>query len=211
VEKKELKKVETEFQPPAMAVQGTNLFVVNKGTSTIHVVDAASGKSTKEIKIEKSDPFQKLACNPSKGLLYATTEALDVYSIDPATGKATKTKAAGQEIVVDPSSDKFIYTSVFSSTKDKLLVQELPGNKVSIQLAKGKTANLLLKHQIDGANLKPVAGNQNAGSGGSAFSVSRDGKRIAMSGPYQRPNVIGAKFRHHGVRDERYDDLCGHT
>jgi hypothetical protein len=194
VAKKELKKVETEFQPTAMAVQGTKLFVVNKGTATIHVLDAASGKSTKEIKIEKSDPVQKLACHPHKGLLYATTEALDVYSIDPATGKATKTKAAGQEIVVDPSGEKFVYTSVFSSTKDKLLVQELPGDKVSIQLMKGKTTNLLLKHEIDGANLKPVAANQNAGSGGSAFSVSRDGKRIAMSGPYRGPNVKGLSF-----------------
>ncbi|MCE9567695.1 MAG: hypothetical protein K8U57_37315 [Planctomycetes bacterium] len=194
VAKKELKKVDVDFQPVAMALQGSKLFVVNKGTATIHVVDSVSGKSTKEIKIEKSDPVQKLACSRTKGLLYATTEALDVYSIDPETGKATKTKAVGQEIVIDPSGEKFIYTSVFSSTKDRVIVQELPGNKVSIQLAKGKYANLLMKYEIDGTDLKPVAANQNAGSGGSAFSVSRDGKRIAMSGPYRGPNVKGLAF-----------------
>lgn len=194
VEKKELKKFEMDFQPAVMAVQGTKLFVANKGTATIHVVDTATGKSTKEIKLANSDPIQKLACHSSKGMLYATTDALDVFVIDPMSGKATKTKAVGQEIVVDPVDGKFVYTSVYSSTKDKLLVQELPGNSVSIRLVKGKTTNLLMKYQVNGTNLKPVAANQNAGSGGPWFSVSRDGKRIAMSGPFRGPNVKGLSF-----------------
>jgi hypothetical protein len=173
VEKKELKKVETDFQPTAMAVQGTTLFVVNKGTSSIHAIDTASGKRTKEIKIEKCGPLNQLACHPAKGLLYATTDALEVYSIDPASGKATKTKAVGQEIVVDPTGEKFVYTS---------------------HIGKGQKVQSLLKFQVNGADLKPVAANPNAGSGGPWFSVSRDGKRIAMSGPYRPSNVKGLTF-----------------
>lgn len=195
VANKELKNVDVEFQPAAMALQGDKLFVANKGTATIHVVDAASGKSSKEIKISGSDPIQKLACFPGKGPLYATTEALDVYAIEPMTGKATKTKASGQEIVVDPAGGKFVYTSVYNSAKDKLLVQELPGKSFTIRLVKGQTTNLLLKYQVEGAELKLVAANHNAGSGGPWFSVSRDGKRIAMSGPYRGgPKGKGLNF-----------------
>jgi hypothetical protein len=194
VNDKQLKKVDVEFQPTAMAVQGKSIFVVKKGTTTIHVIDVASGKGTKELKIS-GDPIQKLACAPGKGLLYATNEALDVYAIDPETGKSSKTKAGGQEIVVDPAGGEFVYTSVYSSTKDRLLVQEIPGQKaVSIQLVKGKTANLLLKFQVTGNDLKCVAANENGGSGGAWFSVSRDGKLIAMSGPYRGPNVKGLNF-----------------
>ncbi len=38
VNKKELKKVDVDIQPEAMAVQGDKLFVVNKGTATIQVL-----------------------------------------------------------------------------------------------------------------------------------------------------------------------------
>jgi hypothetical protein len=194
VDKKQLKKVEVDFQPSAMAVQGSNLFIAKKGTATIHIVDPATAKSTKEIKVPSSDPILKLACNPSKGLLYATTDALDVFSIDPASGKVTKTKATGQEIVVDPSGEDFVYTSVYNTTKDRLLVQELGKNSFSIRLVKGQTTNLLLKYKVDGAGLKLVAANKNGGSGGPWFSVSGDGKFIAMSGPYRGPNVKGIVF-----------------
>jgi len=101
------------------------------------------------------------------GLLHDVSKP-ETKSIDPETGKATKTKAVGQEVVVDPAGEKFVYTSVFSSTRDRLIVQEMPGTRVSIQLAKGKTANLLMKYQINGADLNPDAGNPNAGSVGSA-------------------------------------------
>jgi WD40 repeat protein len=189
-----LKKVDVDFQPAAMAVQGNKLFVVGKGTATIHVVDASTGKSVKEIKAPTRDPIQKLACNPGKGLLYAATDALDVFSVAPETGKATRTRASGQEIVVDPSSGDFVYTSVYNSTRNKILVQELPGKRFTLRLIKGQTTNLLLKYRVAGADLKLVAANRNAGSGGPWFSVSRDGKRIAMSGPYRGPSVRGLNF-----------------
>ena len=51
-----------------------------------------------------------------------------------------------------------------------------------------------MKYKVDGADLKLVAVNENPGAGGPWFSVSRDGKQVAMSGPYRGPNVKGLSF-----------------
>ena len=190
VNKTELKKVDEDFQPAAMAVQGDKLFVVNKGTATIEVVEAATGKAVKEIKVSGSDPIEYLACHPSKGLLYAATKAQDVYSIDPEAGKATKTAATGETIGVDPPNGDFVYTGIFSATKDRIIAQEVGGHSVNFHLVRGHNTTPLLKYKVDGADLKLVAANQNAGSGGPWFSVSRDGKYIAMSGPYRTNPAI---------------------
>ncbi len=137
---KQVKKVDVEFQPAAIALKGKNLFVAAKGTATLHVLDAESGKEIRELKVP-GEPIKNLACHPNQGLLYAANEGLDIYAIDPDANTITKTKASGQEIVVDPVDGKTVYTSVFKSTSDRLLVQELPGGKsISIKLLKGAIA-----------------------------------------------------------------------
>jgi hypothetical protein len=183
---KESKKMEVDFQPGALAVQGNRLFVATKGAPIIHVLDADTGKEQKQIKLPGL-PIDQLACHPVKGLLYAINDDMDVFSIDPASSKATLTKAVGQKIVVDPSDGNNVYTSIFKPARNRLLVQEMPGRTLKVQLIKGKASNILLKFKADGADLKFAAGNPNAGSGGSWFGVSRDGKRVAMSGPYRVP------------------------
>ncbi len=47
---------------------------------------------------------------------------------------------------------------------------------------------------MQGVELTLVGSNANAGSGGPWFAVSRDGKHVAMSGPYRPANAKGLSF-----------------
>src|SRR5262249_23530698 len=154
-------------------------FVATSGSPVIHVLDVESGKEMKKIKAG-DEIVESVACHPAKGLVYVSNENLDVLSIDPESGKVTKTKGAGQRLVVERSDGGIVYTSIYRPAKNVLLVQDLPGGQMKMQLVKGGAKNILLKFQAKGADLKCVAGNDNGGAGNSNFSVSRDGKFIAM-------------------------------
>jgi WD40 repeat protein len=178
---KQVKKVELDFQPNALAVQGKSLFASTKGSGTIHVLDPETGKEAREIKIP-GEPIRSLACHPTKGLLYATNRSNEVYAVDPGNGKVTKTKARGQMIVVDQSEGKFVYTGVQSPISDHLVVEEGPDNRVRVSLATANERALMLKFAAEGADLKLVAYQDNAALNGKALALSADGKRIAMAG-----------------------------
>lgn len=190
---KELKKMEVEFQPGALALQANKLFAASKGSPTIHVLDVETGKKLSEIKLP-GEAVEKLACHPTSGMVYATNAAMDIYAIEPGSGKFNKTKAAGKQIMIDPSDGTMVYTSIYNPAKDKVIVQEMPGKTFKVELVKGKANNVVMKFKADGAELKFQGGNPNAGSGGSWFSVSRDGKVYAMSGPYRSPQQKGITF-----------------
>jgi sugar lactone lactonase YvrE len=120
---RELKKVELDFKPSSMAVQGKNLFVSAQGSGTIHVLDVDSGKESTEVKIP-GEPVVSLACHQSKGLSYATNLSDEVFAIDPEKGKATKTKAVEKMIVVDPNDGKLGYTGIQKTIRDQLVLEE---------------------------------------------------------------------------------------
>lgn len=178
---KEVKKVEVDFQPFALVAQGKNLYVSAKGSGSVHVLDAATGKLDKSIKIP-GEPIRGLACHPTKGLLYATNTADEVYAIDPETGKATKTKARGQYVVVDPSEGKFVYTGIQKAIRDQLVVEEGPDKQMKLSLVTTGARAMLLKFAVSGKELKLAAFQDNAALNGRSLAVSPDGKRVAMAG-----------------------------
>ena len=178
---KKVKEVEVDFKPFSLAVQGKLLFASTKGAATVHVLDLETGKEQREIKTSE-DPILSLACHPSKGLLYATTDSDVVLAIDPANGKVTKTKARGQMIVIDPVDAKFVYTGIQKPIRDQLVIEEGPNKQIKVSLAVVNARALMLKFAVDGTDLKPLAFQDNAAINGFALAVSGDGKRIAMAG-----------------------------
>ena len=178
---KEIKKVELDFKPVALAIQGKNLFASTKGSATIHILDSETGKESKEIKIP-GEPIMNLACHPTKGLLYATNTSDEVYSVDIEKGKATKTKARGQMIVVDPKDGKFVYTGIQAPIRDKLVIEQGPNESATVSLETTGARALILKFAADEAGLKLAAFQDNAALNGKVLALSPDGKRIAMAG-----------------------------
>jgi hypothetical protein len=177
---KQVKEVEVDFKPTLLSVQGGKLFVGTKGAATVHVLDAATGKEEKAIKVP-GEPLQALACHPSKGLVYAVNLNNEVFSIDPSKETVTKTKAKGQLLAVDATDGKFVYTGIQKPIRDTVIIEE-KGKRLTISFGKANLRAVMLKYEVDGADLKPVAANDNAAINGRGLGVSADGKLVAMAG-----------------------------
>jgi DNA-binding beta-propeller fold protein YncE len=177
---KELKRVELDFQPGAMAIQGKSLFVTGKGSAVVHVLDVATAKETKRLKLT-GDPVVNLACHPSKGLLYAVNPSDAVFTIDPSSDKVTPTKARGQLPAMDATDGKFVYAGIQKATKD-VLVMKQKGKNLESSFAKANRFALLLMYAVKGADLELVAFDDHAAINGLDINVSPDGRRIAMAG-----------------------------
>ncbi len=103
---KEDKRVSVEFQPTQMAWGDKVLFVAQKGSGVVHVLDAATGKEIGSGKGES--PVRNLVV--VKGVCFASTTNRQVFAID-AKGTATKTDAQGTFIATDSKGD-FVYTVI---------------------------------------------------------------------------------------------------
>jgi DNA-binding beta-propeller fold protein YncE len=181
VEEKEAKRVELDFRPDRLAIQGDTLFAVVKGSAKVAVLEAATGKELKQIQLP-GDPIESLACHPSRGLLYATNKADQVYSIDPASGKVAKTKARGQKLVVDPVDGKTVYTGIQKPIRDVIVIQEGPNKSLRVSLDKANLNAMMMKFRVEKADLVPLAVNDNVAINGKEMAVSPDGKQVAMAG-----------------------------
>jgi hypothetical protein len=180
-EGQETKRVKVDFQPGALALRGSTLFALAKGSSLLFVLDINTGAVKKQIKVP-GDKLAQLACHPSTGPLYASTEAFDVVSINPESGKVTKTAAKGNFLAVDPLKGDFLYTGTQKPIRDVLVMSKGPANSVRLGVAKANTNSLLVKYGIKAKELKAVAANKNAAINGRAMALSADGKKIAMAG-----------------------------
>jgi hypothetical protein len=178
---KEARRVELDFKPSFLAAQGDKLFVAAKGTATVHVLEAATGNEVKAIKLP-GEPVQALGCHPAKGLLYAVNSNNEVYAVDPDKGTATKTKAIGQLLAVDPVEGKFVYTGIQKPIRDVVVVEKGPGGKATLSLAQANLRALMIKYEVNDNDLKAVAANDNAAVNGWSMTLSADGKKIAMIG-----------------------------
>jgi hypothetical protein len=157
------------------------VFAGTKGAGTVHVLDAASGKEIKEIRMP-GEPVVALGCHRSHGLVYAVNLNNEVFAIDPEKGAVTKTKAKGQLLAVDTNGGKYVYTGIQKPIKDQLVFEEQPGRRFRVSLAQANLRAIMLKYEITGTDLKLVAANDNAAVNGRSLGLSGDGKRIAMAG-----------------------------
>jgi len=161
---KEAKRLTLEFQPGRLAVQGKTLYATARGAAKLFALDLESGKVEKTIKLPS--PLVELCCHRSKGLLYGTTLAGDVLSIDPGSGRVTTCQAKGSFVAIDPARPSTVYTAG-------------PGADPKKQ-QEGRT--ILRKYSVVGGDLKLVGANEDAAVQGRGLDVSADGKRIAVFG-----------------------------
>jgi hypothetical protein len=156
---KEIKKVDVDFQPNVLAIQGKHLFVGVKGSAIIHVLEADSAKKVKTIKIP-GDPLQEMTVHPGKGPLYASNSAGEVFVVDPVAGSYKKTNARGKAIVIDPSNGKYLYVGT---------------------LNQGRCA--FTKYEAENGEILKVIGTQdNAVIRGFGIALRSDGKAVGMFG-----------------------------
>jgi DNA-binding beta-propeller fold protein YncE len=122
---KETKRVTVEFQPTQMAWSDKVLFVAQKSSGNVHVLDVITGK---ELGMGSAgQAVRNLAV--AKGVCFASTVNREMASID-AKGKATKISAQGVFIAADPKGE-FVYAGI-----------------------EGKATTDVTKYAVNGADLK---------------------------------------------------------
>jgi hypothetical protein len=177
---KEVKRVEVDFKPAALALQGQTLFAAAKGSSQVYALDLATGKVKKEFNLG-SDAAAHLACHPAKGPVYASTTGFAVYAIDPAAEVARRTSAKGYFLAVSPDG-KFVYTGIQPPREDTLVIEEGPGGSLRIYRDIWGDRAVILKYAAASNDLKYVAGQNNAAVNGWAMTLTPDGKRVMIVG-----------------------------
>lgn len=177
---REIKRVDVDFQPGDLALQGDTLFAVAKGSAQVHALEAATGKETKEYNLG-GDAVAHIACHPERGHLYASTTSFGVVSLDPASGAVTTTKGKGHFLAVSPDG-KFLYTGLQPPDRDEIEFRF--GEDGSMRIFRdrwGKRA-MLMKYAVAGPNLKFLSGQNNAAVNGWWMHLTPDGKRLFMVG-----------------------------
>ncbi len=178
---KELKKVEVDFKPGAMVVRGDTLYVAAAGTSLVYALDAASGKEKKTFKLADGS-IAKLACHPKAGAIYASTDDYRIHSIDPDSGKVTKTIARGYHLAVDPVDGKRLYTGTQPPVDDDLVLKIGPDGEIRFYIDTWGRRAVMLAYTIGDNGLKLAAIQDNAVSNGYSLHLSPDGKMVMMPG-----------------------------
>jgi hypothetical protein len=152
---KETKRVTVEFQPTQMVWSDKVIFVAQKSSGKVHIVDAESGKELAEG--NASGPVRNLAV--AKGICFASTGNREVYAID-AKGTSTKTSAQGTFIAADPKG-AFVCTVIDGKATTDVYKYMVNGTEL------GKTDKFF---RAFGASLLNVQG----------AGISGDGKQFAV-------------------------------
>jgi hypothetical protein len=181
-----LRRVEVDFKPGALALQGHDLYAAAQGSSLVYVLDARTGKQKKEIDVG-GDAVAHLACHPSRGLLYASTASFKVYAIDPRAGKAHPTRARGYFLAVDPRGGKYVYTGLQPPQRTEVVTVTGPDGKVRFVYDDWGPRAVLVKYVVAGTDLRSVAVQTNAAVNGWWMHLTPDGKRITI--------VVGGGWR----------------
>lgn len=187
---REIKRVEVDFQPGELIVQGDTLFAAAKGSALLYALEAATGKVKKEYNLG-GDGIVHIACHPRSGLIYASTTKFGVVSLDPASGTVNKTKALGQFLAVSPGG-KFLYTGVQPPDRDEIEFIFRRDGSVRLYSDTWGPRAVLMKYAVDGSDLRFVSGQNNAAVNGWWMHLTPDGKRLMMvSGGGWRPPKEG--------------------
>lgn len=178
---KEMKRVEVDFQPQCIVVQGDRLIVSRKGSSFVYLLDAKTCKEIKHLRLP-GDPVQALACHPRKDFAFATNTGDNLLVLDFEKEKVIAGKARGQLLAVDAAEGKYVYSGIQKPIRDVVLLEDR-GEQIKVSLATTNLFAMMLKYAIhpDGT-LKLVAMNDNAAVNGRALGICPDGKMIAMAG-----------------------------
>jgi predicted Zn finger-like uncharacterized protein len=180
IAEREVKRVEVDFQPGELIVQGDTIFAAAKGSALIYALDAATGKATKEYNLG-GDGIVHLACQPRKGLIYASTTKFGVVSLDPVSGAVHTPKAAGQFLAVSPDG-KYLYTGVQPPDLDEIEIIRRRDGSIHIFSDMWGPRAFLTKYAVDGSDLRFVTCQNNAAVNGRWMHLTPDGKRILMVG-----------------------------
>jgi hypothetical protein len=177
----EQKRIDMDFKPGAMAIQGGTLFVASHDGSGIYGLDLQTGAVKSEFTLP-ANSIAHVACHSEKGLLYASTADLSVFSVDPADGSVTKTAATGTFLAVDPVNGMTVYTGAQPRQSGVVLIIKEEDDVIRLIWDRWGCRAAILKCAVKGKQLKVETIQDNAACNGWQMHLTPDGKRIMIIG-----------------------------
>lgn len=177
----EIKRVELDFKPGPMCLQGKTLFVAGKGSALLYALDLSSGKVREQYEMG-GDAIASLACHASEGPVFAATASRAIHSVDPQTDKVLKTDAVGIHLGITPDG-KTLLTGF--QPRDNEYNYSIGDDLEKIVIPWDGTWGAraqILKYDVKGADLRFAGVQNNAASNGWSFHLSPDGTRVMMPG-----------------------------
>lgn len=178
---KEVKRVEMDFKPGALAIKEKTLFAAGKGSSVVYQLDLNSTKVQKEFEIP-GDAVARIAVHPSKPLLFASTASFQIFAVDTASGKVTKTAATGDQLAISPEGDFLVAAMQPPLDEGKLVTTETPDGKIRFLWDDWGARAIIAKYKIAGSELRLESSQNNAAVNGYVMHLTPDGKRVMMTG-----------------------------
>lgn len=178
---KEVKRVEMDFKPGALAIKEKTLFAAGKGSSVVYQLELNSAKVQREFEIP-GDAISRIAVHPTKPLLFASTASFQIFAVDTASGKVTKTAAAGEQLAISPEGDFLVAAMQPPLDDGKLVTTETPDGKIRFLWDDWGARATIAKYKIAGSELKLESSQNNAAVNGYVMHLTPDGKRVMMTG-----------------------------
>lgn len=177
---REIKRIEMDFQPAELVVQGDTIYAAAKGSALTYAVDAATGKVKKEYNLG-GEGIIHLACHPRQGLIYASTTKFGVMSLEPVSGAVGKPKVIGQFLAVSPDG-RYLYAGVQPPHVEEIdIIRQQDGTLLFLSDMWGPRG-MMIKYAVEGTKLRFVSGQNNAAVNGRWMHLTPDGKRLLMVG-----------------------------
>jgi hypothetical protein len=121
---KETKRVKVEFQPTQMVWSEKALFVAQKGSGVVHVLEADTGKEVGKANV--GGPVKNLTV--AKGVCFASTSNREVAAIDEK-GTLTKSSVQGTFIAADGKGE-CVYTCIDGRATTDITKYKVDGAKL---------------------------------------------------------------------------------
>jgi predicted Zn finger-like uncharacterized protein len=179
---KELKRVGLAFKPELLTVQGKRLYASVQNASVVHVLNLETGENQKEITVAGGG-ITDMVCHPDHGLVFIARPNSDrIAYIDPETYATGITQAPVSVVGVNPMIAN-VYPAVDPVRSDILYVA-YQNNLRRVMNFPNQTPNdtVLVKYLVGGRSLQEVGMNQGVAQHGYVVRVTRDGKKVAVSG-----------------------------
>ncbi len=177
---KESRRLELDFKPGAIALQGDLIYAAGEGSTLVYALDFQTGEVKNEYNLPGS-PARAIACHNKEGAIFLTDTSENLIAISPKTGDVVKTKGRGMFLAMDPTTGKYVYTGTNRPSKDYVEGSRGPNDTVRFRLVTVAERAAVLKYEVNGTELELVGGNSNTAIGfGGSLHLSPDGKRFAM-------------------------------
>lgn len=176
-------RVELDFAPGTMLLNGDSMYVAVDGGAVIHKLDRKTAKPQARYTV-RGNAITDLALDPGDNQrLFAATSTYEIFAVDLTTRKSSITDAVGNLVATNPHVKDRLFTGVKrNDTREAFLIKSNSRGDFAIFWDRWGPRSGILAYEIDGKKLELASIQTNATVNAYSMSMTPDGSRIMMTG-----------------------------